>query len=189
MHNFMLHQLVVRLLGWPWAQRLGFLDKHDVMKTGKAQGVSAVRKLTYMCLLQVLLHVSRDWLVGTTQENFAASFAPEILGKGFCVLLGICQSLKHRIGTMNEIKWSISACNLHFLLPPVKTKTKMERNSSGASDWALHLYPVVFLNGIETFVDYEERMKFLNISKKQYFSLRTIRKETELLSQKCSVDI
>lgn len=31
--------------------------------------------------LAELLHVSRDWLVGPTQENFAAGFAFEIPGK------------------------------------------------------------------------------------------------------------
>lgn len=49
-----------------------------------------------------------DWMVGPTQENFAAGFASEIPGKFaawcFYAVLGFCQCLKRSINTNKEIK-------------------------------------------------------------------------------------
>lgn len=93
--------------------------------------------------------VSRDRLVGPTQENFPAGFASEIPGKCrnlpvwcFSAGLGICQWLKHRIGTKKEMKISLGTYNLHFLLPPVNIETTMGRQSSGAPEPALHPTPL-----------------------------------------------
>lgn len=152
LHSSMLYLLMVWLLGWLWVCCLCFLNASMVCwRWRRHRSLSSCRRRLFPCGLNIhvplagLLHVSRDRLVGPTRENFAAGFASEIPGKCrnlplqyFSAVLGICQYLKHRIGTKKEMKWSISAYNLHFLQPPVNIETKMDRKSSGASEQALH---------------------------------------------------
>lgn len=58
-----------------------------------------------------LLHVSRDWLVGPTKKTLLQILPLKFLGNArtflsgvFSAVLGICQFLKHRIGTKKEVK-------------------------------------------------------------------------------------
>lgn len=155
-HRSMLNLLMVWLLGWLRVHPLGFLKLAWCADDGEGTGsLSSYRQRLFPCGLKIhvplagLLPMSRDKLVGTTQGNFAAGFASAVPRKcrnlpPWCssAVLGICQCLQHRLGIKKEMKWPISAYKLHFLLPPINIETQMGRNSSGASEQALHPTPL-----------------------------------------------